>query len=84
MTKKENFISMMAKKFRLSDATSKAIYEASDKLFKDKDTLKYNSFKNCYSEHFQKVIEEATLFMQESPEYSVDGHMDEELLAPCS
>jgi plasmid replication initiation protein len=84
MTKKENFISMMAKEFRLSDATSKAIYEASDKLFKENDTAKYNSFKNCYSPHFQKVIEAATQYMKDSNEYSIEADMNEEIVTCCS
>lgn len=81
MTKKENFISVLAKKFWMSEATAKVVFEATDKYLKDNNETKYNSFRNCYSENFQKTIEKAKVFMQESTDYSPDTNMDEEITA---
>ena len=80
MTRKENYITnILCKKFHISEATAKVIFEESDKLIKTGDTKKYNSFIGMYSLHFQKVIEQVTSFMEDDTDNYLNLDMSEKI-----
>lgn len=94
MKKSEALIQKISEQFRVSPATSKAIYEAVNKYdwecfcsqMGDYDhpeertaaLKKLNSFKGCYSPHFQKTINEIQAYMEASKEYNIH-EMDKEM-----
>lgn len=97
MKRSEAYIEEISKKFRMSPATAKAVYEAINKY--DSDMFcsqmgdydhpeeraaaekKLNSFKNCYSETFQKVINQVQDFMKADENYNIHK-MNEEMEEP--
>ena len=87
MKKSEALIQKISEQFRVSPATAKAIYEAvynydREFLFSPEEReaalKKLNSFKNCYSPHFQKTINEIQAYMEASEEYNIH-EMDKEM-----
>ena len=94
MKKSEAYIEKLSKKFMVGVPTMKSIYEAINKrdwdVFNsqmgDYDhpgervaaEKKLNSFKNCYSPHFQKTINAVEDFMKSDDDYNIH-EMDKEI-----
>lgn len=94
MKKKEAYIEKLSKKFMVGIPTMKSIYEAINKRDWDVFSSymgdydhpgervaagkKLNSFKSCYSPHFQKTINEVEDFMKSDNDYNIHK-MDEEI-----